>query len=640
MSRRTRIDYTKLAAELVKAGGVRLPAGAVVTSEPPSLAAAGLGGVMARPLAPGGWTDPLVAFGPGKPVRPAAIDPLDPLSGRPLPRRYDYPVSVNLPGVADRVVPFTLLRRLADASIIRRCIEIRKAEMIAQEWDITVSPLAIQLAMAKGSQSPADARRSAAALSGDPQALVDQKARQGRSARATERDLRERNAGEIGRLKAWWKHPDRRNDQTFDDWLMVALEEHFVLDALTIFPRMTLGGELHSLTIIAGDTIKPLLDHEGCIPQPPNPAYQQILHGFPRGEFTATADADDEYDRDTLIYRPRYRRANSPYGLSNTEQAIVNADLYMKRIEWIRSEYTAGVIPEMFIEVDVAMTPDQLIAYERIFNDMLTGQTEERHRAKIMPQGFTPKQLQNFEERYRPDYDLHLIRLIGNDFDVMPSELGFPPNGGLGGKGLSEGEENITYRKGTRPLTKWMVGTLDHISQQWLGAPQDLTFKFLGLESEDESLAQQIMESQFKNAGLTANEMRDQVGLPRFNISDADVPFIITGRDIVPLEGSVDRANAAAAAVLAGAQQQEAAPALGEAGGTATSTPVNPKPSGDVGDDTTSAYRSKSAELETFRKYTRRRRAAGRPWRDFEFHDEPPEVAAVLNKMAADGEEI
>ena len=632
------IDYGRLAAEMVKASGLRVPPGTVLSplnpaTDPRQQSMAGV--QLARPLAPGGWVDPLVAFGPGKPVRPAAIDPLDPQSGRPLPRRYDYQTSVNLPGTEDRVVPWTLLRRLADASIVRRCIEIRKAEMIAQEWDIVIAPMALQRALADSTQTPADERRNKAAAAGNPTAIIEQAQRSGVSRASAETELRTRNAESIARIKQFWLNPDKLNNMTMDDWLMVALEEHFVLDALTIYPHLALDGTLHSLEIIDGSTIKPLLDHRGSIPQAPNPAYQQILHGFPRGEFVATSDATDEFDRDTLLYSPRYKRANSPYGMGNVEQAIINADLYMKRIEWIRSEYTAGVIPEMFIETDTPMTPDQLLAYERVFNDYLSGQVEERHRAKIFPQGFKPSQLQNFEERYRPDYDLHLIRLIGNDFDVMPTELGFPPQGGLGGKGLSDGEENITYRKGTRPLAKWMRNILNRVSTHWMGMTDELTFKFLGLESEDEGMAQEVMESQFHNAVLTANEMRDAVGLPRYDIPDADRPFIITGRDIVPLEGSFDRAQAAALAATK-------PPGGADAGTAGDANPNKPHTSGpgniptDNGDNTGNAFRQKTAAAEQaeFRRFVKARRDGRRPWRNFEF-TEPSMMAVgpILNKM-------
>ena len=649
------IDYSVLAGELVKA--MNLPAGARGSSLVAQATAAGTSAPRGATYVPINqnagvmpWVDPMVAFGPGMPIRPAAIDPVDPITGRLAPRRYEYNISTNLNTAEDRTLPWTLLRRLADQSIVRRCIEIRKAEMVAQEWDISVSTMALQRAMAEKASTTSEQEASARAQSGDPEAIATQARTQRISMRSSERTLRQKNADLITSVKEFWQMPDKGNGLTFDDWLMMALEEHFVLDALSIYPRLSLGGQLHSLEIIDGSTIKPLIDHRGGTPQPPNPAYQQILHGFPRGEYGASLDFDDEFDVNALIYRPRVRRANSPYGMSNVEQAIVNADLYMKRIEWIRAEYTAGVIPEMYIELDVNLTPDQITAYERVFNNMLSGQAEERHRAKIFPNGFKVNQLQNFEERYRPDYDLHLIRLIGNDFDVMPTELGFPPNGGLGGKGVSDAEENTTFRKGSRPLTKWAVDTFNLISRRYLHMTDELTFKFLGLESEDEGMAQDIMEAQFHNAAITANEMRDELGLSRYDIADADMPFIITGRDIVPLQGSFDRAQAAA---LAAVQPPGGTTVPGGAGkksdvGAATApsdsgAPETPKAKvvSDDGDNSGNAFKQKGVEadwneeISLFKSYVKNRQKTGRPWRDFDFRQVGNAQALRLNQVAA-----
>jgi hypothetical protein len=57
------------------------------------------------------------------------------------------------------------------------------------------------------------------------------------------------------------------------------IEEMLVIDATTIYPRYTKGGGLYSLDIIDGATIKPLIGEDGRAPEPPDPAYQQILKG-------------------------------------------------------------------------------------------------------------------------------------------------------------------------------------------------------------------------------------------------------------------------------------------------------------------------------------------------------------------------
>src|SRR5204863_1083396 len=127
----------------------------------------------------------------------------------------------------------------------------------------------------------------------------------------------------IGRLVDFWEQPDRRNGHDFIAWATKLLEEYFVLDAAAVYPRRTLGGDLYGFEVLDGSTIKPLLDQYGCRPLPPQPAYQQLLYGFPRGEYIADVDVVDGepavingYTADRLIYKIPNVRTWTPYGYS------------------------------------------------------------------------------------------------------------------------------------------------------------------------------------------------------------------------------------------------------------------------------------------------------------------------------------
>src|SRR5260221_8212598 len=99
---------------------------------------------------------------------------------------------------------------------------------------------------------------------------------------------------------------------------------------------MTYGGDPLDLWVLDGSTIKPLLDESGGRPEAPAPAYQQILYGFPRGEYTPQTFARDDGTKVTpgaiqagqLIYRRRVERTWTPYGFSSTEQALMDGLLY------------------------------------------------------------------------------------------------------------------------------------------------------------------------------------------------------------------------------------------------------------------------------------------------------------------------
>jgi hypothetical protein len=464
-----------------------------------------------------------VPFAPGVPLDPRPINAPRPDSGRAEPRRFDYPVSANLPGVDLRVVPWKVLRDAADqVDMIRRCIEVVKATIIGHGWDITVSDEAV------------DRERREHPNETDNQVATG---------------LRDELSEDIDRIKTWWQYPDRGNGFDFHSWLTQTLEEILVLDALSIYPRMTLGGDLFSFEVLDGSTIKPLLDEQGNTPRPPYPAYQQILLGFPRGEFVAdavagpdgTVEIPDAYRTDQLIYARRNVRTFTPYGFSPVEQALGSADMWLKRQAWMRAEYTDGVMPSGWLTSDSNYTPDQLRAYTAVLNDYLSGLTSERHRFQMLPKGITPVESKDAAERYKPDYDEFLLKLVCSHFGVLPSSLGFTPHSGLGGKGHQEGEEDSQDRQSTRPLVEWLSGLLTSMSRQFLGMDDRLVFRFLGLDAEDEAAADNLDENRYRSGRMTLNETRDRIGKPRFDFPEADMPMVVDKSGVIFLEGQMER---------------------------------------------------------------------------------------------------
>ena len=323
---------------------LNLPAGTTTQTEAQVAAQTPQTGMLAAELE----RNPLsgtVPFAPGRPLIPALINPPRE-DGRTAPRRYEFPVAWNLQITEQRVVPFRLLRDIADGSdLTRKCIEVVKAAVSGMDWDVVPMPSAIERIL---SENPYAGTAAAARIA------------------------REQLSPDITRVKDFWKMPDRINGMSFPEWVAMAIEEMLVIDALSIYPNKTLDEEnLHSLEILDGATIKPLLDDRGSRPIPPHPAFQQILWGFPRGEFTASADADGEFTVDDLVYAPRTRRPFTPYGYSAVERALPMIDLYMKRLQWLRTEYTDGAVPEAFMRTDATFgnNPELLSAYERVMND-------------------------------------------------------------------------------------------------------------------------------------------------------------------------------------------------------------------------------------------------------------------------------
>jgi len=541
-----------------------------------------------------------VPFSPGLPLIPGAINPVRE-DGRPDPRRYEFLVAQNINVSETRLVPFKTLRAAADQiDILRRCIEVMKAKVTGLEWDIVLGEDATEKVIADTGVSQIRAMSIA----------------------------KEQFAPEINRLKQFWEMPDPSNGLNFTDWLAMALEEILVLDAWAVWPQQNVGGKLMGLQILDGSTIKPLIDDRGMRPMAPQPAYQQILYGFPRVEFEApdeSSDADGEFTADQLAYFIKNRRAMTVYGYSPVERALALADIYVRRQQWLRKEYTDGVLPQIMFETDADFggNPDLLRAYENIFNDDLSGQTEQRMRARVLPQGFKPVQFEGYGERFKDTLDEYLVNSICGHFGVQPSEIGFAPKGGLGGAGHQQGQAESSEVIGLVPMADWVSRMLTSLSYNFLGMPRELEFKLMPSARENTEENAKVMDTKLKNGQLTINEARATEGLPLIETPEADMPMVIAGTSAFFLspEGIVP--------VNPAATSPE-----GEPSGSQTSQPASQKPqeSGSA-QGSQKSQNPQEEEVKSFLKWARKSRV-----RPFNFEHLEASYGDVLNKFVLTGD--
>ena len=530
-----------------------------------------------------------VPFAPGMPIVPGAINPPNPDSGRPDPRRYEYQVAQNINITETRLTPFKTLRAAADQiDILRRCIEVTKAKILGLNWDITLGEDAAEKIISEIGGARVRAMQTA----------------------------RDNYTEDINRLRQFWEQPDKANGLLFYDWLNIALEEILVLDAWAIWPQKSVGGELYGLQILDGSTIKPLIDDRGMRPMPPYSAYQQILFGFPRSEFTApteTEEADGEFTSDELAYLIKNRRTTSVYGYGPTERALPLADIYLRRQQWIRAEYTDGVTPELMMKTDANFgnNPELLRAYENIFNNDLAGQTEQRKRVRLLPVGMEPIQFDGYGEKFKDTLDDYLVNSICGHFGVQPSEIGFSPKGGLGGSGFQLGQAESSEVIGALPLANWVAKMISQLSYVFLGMPRELEFKFMESGREDTESNARTADINIKSGTLTLNEARSRVGLPLIEAAEADIPIFTTatGSYLVTETGMV---------LIDGTQT------LTDDGETETEVPaIEDAPEEDV----TDAVKAQQ-ELKKFLRFLTKA-----PDRAFRFQDVPVIYADVLNKF-------
>jgi hypothetical protein len=586
----------RVAAEIEKAPN--LPAGSGIMTEQQMRQAGGIaqtqyGYGTSTPLP----RNPLLAsvpFAPGLPLIPGALNPLNPETGRPAPRRYEYLVAQNINVTENRLVPFKTLRAAADQiDILRRCIEVRKAKITGLDWDIVLSDSATERIVA---EAGADNHLRAMA------------------------DAREKFTDEIARMRKFWETPDPANGLSFVDWLNMAMEEIDVLDAWAIWPQSTVGGDIRGLQILDGSTIKPLLDDRGMRPDPSvGPAFQQILYGFPRSEFNATVDdeaADGEFTSDEIAYLVRNRRANSVYGYSPVERALPLADIYLRRQQWLRAEFTDGTMPKSFMELpaDINLTPEQIRQYENIYNDDLAGQTEQRNRLRILVPGGKLSNDPGYSEKFNDKLDDYLITSITGHFGVLPSEIGFSAKTGLGGSGHQQGEAEAAETIGIIPTARWVSQMISNLSYRWLGMPRELEFKLMPSERVNDADLAKRDDIRTRNGSKTVNENRAELGLPLLDTPEADMPVFVAGQSVFLFSPDGMVAAGTSMDENGNVNEEEPAPTQPE-----TQQPQQPEPKEQQAKD----------EIKSFIRWIRK----GNANRSFNFESVEDTYAEVLNKF-------
>jgi hypothetical protein len=532
VSRRSRARYRAAAAKAAP----RNPGGVTLSGDQlAAFAASQRAGTLATPLPrPPQWSaDP---FGPGAPLTPAPINQRDPRTGRAQPRLFELPISTNLNIATAPFVPWKVLSDFADVPLPRKCIQRRKS-VCELGFTVAVDPKAVA---------------RAAAASGD-------------AARDVEAQLRKRYMAEIARVSDWMENPDRKNGYDWAAWTGQLMENRLVYDAVAVYPRRARGGDLFALEVVDGSTIKPLLDEGGGRPLPPAPFAQQILYGFPRGEFVAdTVDVHGKtmvpggMTTDQLLYERTIIRPKTPYGMSATEIALLDGILWMRRMGWLLAEYATGVTGAMLetapeIDWDVTQWRD----YAQGLNDMLRGDDAARLAYHLLPPGVKAVLSPEVAERYKPEMDLFLVKLVAGDYGLPASEVGFTEAGALGAS-FHEGEEDILNRQTRLPDSKWIGSVATRLARQQLGMPSVLQIKVLGLESEDEAAADQVGQNQFSTGRATLNEDRARRGEPPYGFPEADMPMVVTREGVVFIKGASEAAPPGALVKPA-----QAAPAFG-----------------------------------------------------------------------------
>ena len=382
-------------------------------------------------------------FGPQQPLEPQA--PPD-VKGR----QFDYPFGANLNYVprSEGGIGFAELRALADSlPLLRAVIETRKDQVAAQNFSVR-----------------ARARTK----------LPDESAR-------------------IDKALAFLARPDRR--RSFADWLRMLLEDLLVIDAATLFPRYDRSGKLYALDVIDGATIKPLIGEDGRSPEPPDPAWQQVLHGVPAADFSA----------DELLYLPRNLRAHRLYGLSPVEQVAMTVNIALRREAATLDYYRAGSSPDAFATLPKEWTSDQIRSFQDYFDALMSGNSARRRMLKFMPSDF--KLIEARQPPLKDLYDEWLARVICYAFSVPATPFVAQVN-----RATSETMRMQATQEGLAPLKAWIKSALDLVLQVCMREP-NLEFVWVGDDGVDPLQQAQTLQILVSAGIKTREEARAELGL-------------------------------------------------------------------------------------------------------------------------------
>jgi hypothetical protein len=246
---------------------------------------------------------------------------------------------------------------------------------------------------------------------------------------------------EMAYFKKWFEKPDGRRD--IHTWLRMALREQTQIDELYLYKHRKRNGELLGLHVVAGDTMKPLLNDWGDIPLPDDPgggyAFQQYPWGIP----------GMMYSLDQMIHYQESPAADTPYGQSRVERIILEVNQALRKKRRDLAMFTEGNIPAGIIEVPEGSlwTPDQIDAYEQSWNALIAGNAQQQVRTKFLQPGMKYTKLDNGE--ILTDFDLFLLNITTGVYGMSMQDLSFT---GDIHKSSGDSQQNVLYRRTIAPL--------------------------------------------------------------------------------------------------------------------------------------------------------------------------------------------
>jgi len=375
-------------------------------------------------------------------------------------------------------IPFAYMRRLSEVyPIARACINSRVRQVTQLEWDITT--------------------------------VDDKKDEKGYES-------------QIKLVKELFKQPVGHKSK-FSEMLTTMVNDILTIDAVSFEMRKTRGGNFMNLVPVDPATLVLRVTEFGGIPEPPEPAYEQIIDGQVLARFTT----------DEMIYESMNSRSYTPYGLSPLESLIIQVESALRGDLYNLDYFRENNVPEGFLTLpeSAATTKDQVEEWQDWFDAILSGDRRMIHRLKILPAGSEYIQTKKPEDMSFEKFELWLAMLTCAMFEVQPQDIGLTMDVN---KATGESQNQIGKEKGLIPLANFLKQIFDEIIQTELGFVE-LQFQWVNISPVNRKEEIEVAEKEIAMGALSVDEYRMEHGREPLGLN----PYIRTGNQIVMVDDVV-----------------------------------------------------------------------------------------------------
>lgn len=347
-------------------------------------------------------------------------------------------------------------------------------------------------------------------------------------------------------LTEFFKKPDKINP--FGVWLRMVLEDFMAIDAVTIYRVKDRVGRPYSFEIFDGGTIKPLIDADGRRPLAPDAAFQQVIKGAPRANYTT----------DEMLYSPRNLMPDDPtYGYSLIEQSLMTIEQSMQRQKYQLAYFTEGSVPDSYMTMADGMTPDQIREFEDNFNDILSGNAKERRKVPFVPFGSKIEALK--APILKDDFDEWIARILCFNFGLAPTAFIKQMN-----RATADSDQERAEQEGQLPKMQYIKVLMDTLIGDFGPEFSDIEFRWQDSKNQDPKEQADVETSYVKVGVKTINEARLTLGLDPSSAPEADTLLVYTPTGFVPLDAFEQQQATQQANAQLQAEAKASQPAPGE----------------------------------------------------------------------------